>query len=288
MKVLNHMQNEVELYILEHLLQDFSWNRNIIDGIVEVVEVSQRQYVRKRCQLIPGDPYGDCKVKLACGKEYSPPRRKAPSPWWTDPVSVKAARGTPRNGELGMKSEKVALQQFAHGRAKMKEEVQLEIWKHEEQESCDSVECVKIDKSNLRTCLSRGRVRQHISTSAHLSLPLFQRSCIFCQSFVPACCAHARLTVIVTLSPFGSRNNSLEKHHATRKMTEQKSQKETLLQQVGDHCVFDGRVFFFYEAVALRHHQRCLDGCNISQTFRQRAAKGNTVENCFNLRFQGG
>ena len=83
-----------------------------------------------------------------------------------------------------------------------------QVLNEQRQSSFNSVECAKIDK------FCQGSVGQHISTSAHLFLHFFQRTGVFCHSFVPACCAHACLTVLVTFSAFGSRNRTLHVHHA--------------------------------------------------------------------------
>ena len=94
---LNHLQKETESHILEDLLQESSWSRNIRDDRVKVVELSHRLNVQTRFQSFPGDHKGDCKMELAYGKEDSPPRRKAPPSRWADPIPVKTALGTPRN-----------------------------------------------------------------------------------------------------------------------------------------------------------------------------------------------
>ena len=42
-KGLTHLQKEAALYILEELLQDSRWSRNVRDESVKVVKLSQRQ-----------------------------------------------------------------------------------------------------------------------------------------------------------------------------------------------------------------------------------------------------
>ena len=47
------------------------------EDISKVVDMTQRRNGQNRFQVIPGDLNGDCKVKMAYGKEDSPQRRKA-------------------------------------------------------------------------------------------------------------------------------------------------------------------------------------------------------------------
>ena len=75
---LHHFQNESELYILVDLLQNSSsWFSNVWD-------VFQSPHVPKGSQLSPGEHNRYCRVRLACEKEESRPRRKALPPRWTD------------------------------------------------------------------------------------------------------------------------------------------------------------------------------------------------------------